>query len=202
MTSREAILQRIRQAVGTPASETEIPRLYNRGGAGGSLEEMFEERLRHYQADVHRAGSSVRESIASILQGRGKTRMVFAREFPKEWMPGGLDAIEDGPLDYKLLDGVDGVVTECALAVALTGTLVLASGPQDGLRASTLIPDYHLCVVRLNRLVETLPEAFARLDPLKTRALTFVSGPSATVDIEMTRVKGVHGPRTLDVLLV
>ena len=100
------------------------------------------------------------------------------------------------------LDGFEGVVTASTVAIAETGTIVLQNVPGQGSRAPTLVPDYHLCVVRAMDVVETVPEAMARLEPTASLATTFVSGPSATADIEMTRIKGVHGPRFLDVILV
>jgi L-lactate dehydrogenase complex protein LldG len=99
-----------------------------------------------------------------------------------------------------VLNAVDGVVTAATVGVAVSGSIVLQHGPAEGRRVLTLLPDYHLCVVEAAQVVETLPEAFARLDPI--RPVTFISGPSATADIEMTRIKGVHGPRFLDVLLI
>jgi L-lactate dehydrogenase complex protein LldG len=109
---------------------------------------------------------------------------------------------EDHGLDAHELDGLDGVLTGCTVAIAETGTLVLADGVTEGRRALTLVPDLHICVVRTDQVVETVPEAFAALRGLERRPLTFVSGPSATSDIELSRVRGVHGPRTLEVIVV
>jgi L-lactate dehydrogenase complex protein LldG len=118
---------------------------------------------------------------------------------PGSWLEG-VEALRDAPpLDPQALDGADGVITTCAVAIAQTGTIVLDGGEGMGRRVLSLVPDYHLCVVRAQRIVGSVPEAIAKLDP--TRALTFVSGPSATVDIEMVRVRGVHGPRRLEVVI-
>ena len=119
---------------------------------------------------------------------------------PPSWRPP--DAVEDHGLSPRELDALDGVLTGCTVAIAETGTLVLAGGPSEGRRALTLVPDLHVCVVRAEQVVETVPEAFDALRGLERRPLTFVSGPSATSDIELERVEGVHGPRTLVVLIV
>jgi L-lactate dehydrogenase complex protein LldG len=119
---------------------------------------------------------------------------------PAAWRPPG--AVEDHGLTPRELDALDGVLTGCTVAIAETGTLVLAAGPAEGRRALTLVPDLHVCVVRPTQVVETVPEAFEALRGLERRPLTFVSGPSATSDIELQRVEGVHGPRTLVVLIL
>ena len=119
---------------------------------------------------------------------------------PAAWRPAG--AVEDDGLTLEKLDELDGVVTGCTVAIAETGTLVLAAGPAEGRRALTLVPDLHVCVVRAEQVVETVAEAFDGLRGSERRPLTFVSGPSATSDIELERVEGVHGPRSLVVLIV
>ena len=121
--------------------------------------------------------------------------------FPAEWSALLPDPVpDDPPLDIAALDALDGVVTTCAVAIAETGTIVLDTGPGQGSRAFTLVPDYHLAVVRTGQIVAAVPDAVAALDP--ARPLTWISGPSATSDIELTRVEGVHGPRTLDIVIV
>ena len=126
---------------------------------------------------------------------------------PVAWLPAssgesGVEFVADEELSAAELDGVDGVMTGATLAIAETGTVVLQNVAGQGRRATTLVPDYHLCVVDTKDVVETVPEAMARLQETAALATTFVSGPSATADIEMTRIKGVHGPRFLDVILI
>jgi len=139
-----------------------------------------------------------------MLTERGKRKLVVPEGLPEalgEALPDGFEFGVDHGLTNADLDGFDGVVTASTVAIAETGTIVLQRVPGQGRRAPTLVPDYHLCVVRTADVVETVPEAMARLEPTASLATTFVSGPSATADIEMTRIKGVHGPRFLDVIL-
>jgi len=117
-------------------------------------------------------------------------------------LPTGFEFVEDTALSSAELDEMQGVVTGCTVAISQTGTLVLQNVPGQGRRAPTLVPDYHLCVVRESDIVETVPQGIARLQRTASLATTFISGPSATADIEMTRIKGVHGPRFLDVILI
>jgi len=141
-------------------------------------------------------------AVASALRGRAARRLVVPPGLPPEWLAAA--AVEplsdDPPLSYADLDRADGVVSGCAVAIALTGTIVLDGGTAQGRRALTLLPDYHLCVVRTDQIVGTVPEALTRLDP--SRPQTWISGPSATSDIELNRVEGVHGPRNLAILIV
>jgi L-lactate dehydrogenase complex protein LldG len=160
--------------------------------------DLLHERLVDYRARVERTGAEgVRATIDAIA---GDSRYGVPTGLPEEWRPTG--AVEETGLGPHELDRLAGVVTGCTVAIAETGTLVLAAGPTEGRRALTLVPDLHVCVVRAEQVVETVPEAFAALRGLERRPLTFVSGPSATSDIELKRVEGVHGPRTLVVVII
>jgi L-lactate dehydrogenase complex protein LldG len=128
--------------------------------------------------------------------------MVIPAGLPAEWLPSGFEFVVDTGLSAVELDGFEGVMTGSTMAIAETGTVVLQNVVGQGRRALTLVPDYHLCVVRVEDVVETVPEAMERLAGTAEVATTFFSGPSATADIEMTRIKGVHGPRFLDVIVV
>jgi L-lactate dehydrogenase complex protein LldG len=214
--ARQEVLRRIRVATGGAAetvSEIDaewraIPRNYVRAATSGreQIVELLEDRLRDYDATVVRvAADQVAAQVAEFLRARGKQRVVVPEGLAEalgEPLPDGFEFVLDNCLSPVELDGMDGVVTASTLAVAQTGTIVLQHVPGQGRRAPTLVPDYHLCIVRIADIVETIPEAMVRLQPMASLATTFISGPSATADIEMTRIKGVHGPRFLDVILV
>ena len=210
--AKAEILRRIRVTTGG-ASEAEVVRAgwsglargYQRVATRGpeAVLELLEDRLRDYDAHVVRAGrGDVAATVATMLGARGKRRMVVPVGIAAEWLPVGFEFVVDEGMAAVDLDAVDGVMTAATLAIAETGTVVLQHVPGQGRRAVTLVPDYHLCVVRVEDVVETVPEAIGRLQATAGLATTFVSGPSATADIEMTRIKGVHGPRFLDVVLV
>lgn len=166
-----------------------------------ALLDLLAERIEDYRATVTRTDwDSVPGHVARLLAGA--SRIVIPADVPPQWV--GAAGVEvrrdDPPLSVAELDGVDAVVSGCAVAIAETGTIVLDAGAEQGRRALTLVPDHHICVVRADQVVRGVPEGVARLDP--RRPLTWISGPSATSDIELSRVEGVHGPRRLDVLLV
>jgi L-lactate dehydrogenase complex protein LldG len=168
---------------------------------GSAVLELLEHRLSDYGAHIlHSTAGYMRETIGKILADRGLKKMLIPEGLPADWLPAEISFTLDDNLSYEKLDGFPGVMTTATCAIAATGTIVLQHGSGQGRRALTLIPDYHLCIVFNDQVVETVPASFARLDP--TRPTTFISGPSATADIEMTRIKGVHGPRFLDVVLV
>ena len=205
MSSREEMLARIRAATADITGLPDVPRRYNPGhrGPGSADEELisrFEERASDYRATVRRCGEDeVAQVIADAVAARGAERIGVPDGFPAEWSALLRGAVGP-PLDVAALDGLDGVVTTVAVAIAETGTIVLDTGPGQGSRAFTLVPDYHLAVVRAGQIVAAVPDAVAALDP--ARPLTWISGPSATSDIELSRVEGVHGPRTLDIVIV
>ncbi len=206
MNARDEILSSIRQAIGTaPDVHDTIPREYIQHGTLDREPRLnlFAERLADYDARVHRsAEGDVAETIALALRDRNKTRMIVPEGFPAAWLPPGFSFLPELGLSYDELDAAEGVVTACTIAIAFTGTIILQNAPGQGRRAISLIPDYHLCIVRAAQVVETVPEAIRFLQATNTLATTTISGPSATADIEMTRVKGVHGPRILEIVLV
>lgn len=205
--ARDVVLARLRGALGDNPAVPTVPRAYRREGtyAAGSPElvDLLVDRLEDYRATVARTGADDREigaAVAEALAAQGVRDAIAAPGVPADWLhgiPG--HRHDDGSATPRQLDRTGAVVTGSAVAVAETGTIVLDGGPLCGRRAITLVPDTHVCVVRVADVVQTVPEGLARLDP--TRPLTFVSGPSATSDIELSRVEGVHGPRTLVVVL-
>ncbi|WP_077799740.1 LUD domain-containing protein [Streptomyces sp. JHA26] len=213
MSSRERVLGRVRRALeDVPRDERPyeeaVTRDYRRVHGRRSVAETVEllaENLADYRAAVHRCADDeeLPVLIARLLARRGSRYVLVPPGLPPEWT----SAADPTPVHDRAastpqeLDRVESVVTGCAVAVAETGTIVLDGSPDQGRRRITLVPDHHICVVRVpDQVVSSVPEALERLDP--TRPLTWISGPSATSDIELDRVEGVHGPRTLEVVLV
>jgi L-lactate dehydrogenase complex protein LldG len=208
MTPREEILARIHTALGPAPPRPPVPREYrqaeDREAGSAALVERFCERTADYAATVLRTGpAGVEASIAEACAERGSRRLATAPAVP--WSPSGVELVPDDPeRDPRDLEAFDAALTGCALAVAETGTIALDGGPLCGRRALTLIPDHHICVVRSDQIVATVPDGVAALAPAARgrRPVTLISGPSATSDIELQRVEGVHGPRLLDVVVV
>lgn len=207
--AREAILGRIRHAVKRDSHGGEsnvFTAQYRQVGALSAEERLalFTERLQEYDAQVIAVeASGVAAAVGEALRGSDvQGEWVVADGFPAEWLGESVAVLPEMQAGVDELNRCAGVVTTCTVGIALTGTLVLQHGAGEGKRRTTLVPDRHLCVVRDSQVVETVPEAFARLANAATRPLTFISGPSATADIEMTRIRGVHGPRQLIVVLV
>jgi len=204
VTPREEVLARIRTALGGDgAPDPEPPPApYRTAGDlhGEPLLDLLAERLAHYRAIVRRTSAAgLGAAIAASLAERGARRVVVPEGLDLPPLPA-VETVTDHGLSPQDLDTLDGVITGASVAIAQTGTIVLDGSPDQGRRAITLVPDYHLCVVRADQVVELVPEAVARLDA--SRPLTWISGPSATSDIELSRVEGVHGPRSLEVILV
>ncbi|HEY7879839.1 MAG TPA: LUD domain-containing protein [Streptosporangiaceae bacterium] len=215
MTARDEVLARIRQAnaaAGVTAAPAGLPggapayRAQGERDLAGRLD-LLADRLADYRATVRRcAPDGLAAEVAAALAERGARRVV---------VPPGLDpallaaadaevTVDGQPeiLGPAALDAMDAVVTGAAVAIAETGTIVLDASPAQGRRAITLVPDYHLCIVGADQVVELVPEGVAQLAATANRPLTWISGPSATSDIELERVEGVHGPRTLVVIVV
>lgn len=203
-SSRDRILARVRKAnAQSTTREPSIQPAYDRVSTESSQDvlTLFEDRLRDYDAGIFSARrEEIAQKIAEILALANRRRIAIPPAVPSEWLAQAIEWLPDHELSFDTLNSVDGVMTAATVGVATSGSIALQHRPAEGRRILTLLPDYHLCVIEAAQVVETLPEAFARLD--STRPVTFFSGPSATADIEMTRVKGVHGPRFLDVLLI
>lgn len=204
--ARAEVLARIRSALGAEPPVPDVVRGHRTRGehppGSGPLLELLQDRLVDYKAGVHLSTvDDLASTIAEVLQRVAPHGQVLVPAgVPQEWT-GGRDVLrDDGTASTQELDAVAAVVTGCAVAVAETGTLILDAGPEQGRRALTLVPDVHVCVVRADQVVQTVPEGVARLDA--RRPQTWISGPSATSDIELQRVEGVHGPRTLEVVVV
>ncbi len=207
---REEILERIARSLGPRTSSATqehepIRRTYRVSGTldTAACLDLLIDRLHDYGAVVYRCTQShLRETIAEAFDCRGKRRIIVPPQMTEASLPGGYEFIRDHDLTYEEIDRSEGVLTACAVAIAMTGTIVLEHSPVNGRRALSLIPDYHLCVVYEAQVVETVSEGITKMDAFRTSPVTTISGPSATSDIEMTRINGVHGPRTLDVILV
>jgi len=211
-SSRQTVLSRVRTSTGSPnpdavaAGYAALPRDYIRRGAmtrEECLERMIE-RLREYDAEVVESGPTQAQLVATItaqLEASGKRMFVAPAGLPAVWLVPGFDWKADNGLTTDEIEAVEGVVTAASWAVADSGTIILHHTPAEGRRVLSLLPDWHLCILKASQVVETLPEYFDRC-PHPPALATYISGPSATADIEMTRIKGVHGPRFLHVILV
>jgi L-lactate dehydrogenase complex protein LldG len=222
--ARADILHRIHDALGE-AEAPDVSRNYRTDDTRtrDEIVTMFAERVAEYRATVHRAtahrvgggagtgaesvgggSASVADTVRCIAEDAGARRIAIPADLPDEWRAGGPELVEDHNLSVLELDQIDGALTGCAVAIAETGTFVLDGGAGQGRRALTLVPDLHICVVREDQVMGLVPEAVSQLEEAVRagRPLTFVSGPSATSDIELDRVEGVHGPRVLHVVLV
>ncbi|MGW2463649.1 LutC/YkgG family protein [Streptomyces sp. NPDC001761] len=212
MSSRERILGRVRRALAdVPADEVPYEEAVSRDylrehgrRTTGETVELLAENLVDYRAVVHRCDAEeLPLLVLRLLAKRGSQEVLVPPGLPPEWMSAADSVrVHDRVADTaRRLDRVDSVVTGCAVAIAETGTIVLDGSPDQGRRRISLVPDHHICVVRVpDQVVSSVPQALERLDP--TRPLTWISGPSATSDIELDRVEGVHGPRTLEVILL
>jgi L-lactate dehydrogenase complex protein LldG len=206
--ARETILARIRSATANGADASDFAAIPHTHRRASSLDaearlHLFVDRLHDYDANVvETTADALPRTIAGVLSSHAQRDVVIADGLPLDLLPDGFAFQSECDASIDDLNRCDGIVTLCTVAIASTGTMVLTHGPGEGARRITLLPDRHLCIVRAEQIVETAPEAFDRLAPFAAHPLTFISGPSATADIEMTRIRGVHGPRFLDVALV
>jgi L-lactate dehydrogenase complex protein LldG len=210
--SRAQVLDRIRSATASVAADAAnlhelhaaIPRGYIRKGelSASAKIALLIERLREYDADVIECRvDELPATVSAMLSASGRHTFAAPSGLPAAWMPSGFEWKIDGGLTHEQIEVLDGVVTGASCAVADSGTIVLHHTPSEGRRVLTLLPDWHLCILHDYEVVETLPAYFARVQH-PPALVTWISGPSATADIEMTRIKGVHGPRHLNVIVV
>ena len=205
-TAKEVMLARIRASIANAPEPPEVPYTIRERDERdqAAIMEDFIERLLDYNAMVtHTDTVGLPQAIMDACSQHTITRLVVPADLPATWIPEGVTVLRDeSPLSLGELDTASGVLTGCALAIAQTGTIILDGRKNQGRRALSLVPDRHLCVVRTEQVVGLVPEAIADLAQRATRPMTLISGPSATSDIELRRVEGVHGPRTLHVFLV
>lgn len=207
--SRDVMLARIRKSLqhahASNQHASEIARKYQRSGTLSADERLhlFVKRLHDYDATVTRTDiAGLPHAIASITALHASKNWIVADSFPADWLPASGNFLQESQANIDDLNQCAGVLTTCTVGIAITGSIVLQHGPGEGKRQTSLLPDRHLCVIQASQVVEAVPEAFDRLAPAATHPLTFISGPSATADIEMTRIRGVHGPRQLDIILL
>ncbi len=211
-TAREAILARIRgqlpdQAVPVDAAYNAIKRTYAQRGSMDheAMIDLLIDRLVDYDSDVIRltADGDVGAAVAELLAKKGESRLIVPPAIDVAWLPAGATILRDAPpLADDAIESSEAVLTACEVAVASTGTIFLRHTLENGRRSITLLPDHHICVVREDQVVETVPESFFRMRGSEAHTITTITGPSATADIEMTRIRGVHGPRRLSVILL
>ncbi len=204
MNGREAVLARIRAALVDRPPAPAVPRDYRVHGVRGAAEviDLFVDRVQDYEATVV-VTNDPQGAAADVFVEAGAHRVGIAADLALALRPRGLDLVEDSLLGSRDLDTLDGALTTCAAGCAETGTIALDGGAGQGRRALSLVPDLHVCIVRAEAIVETVPELITALEPSarEGRPIILVSGPSATSDIELTRVEGVHGPRRLVVIV-
>ncbi|MDE3133049.1 MAG: lactate utilization protein C [Acidobacteriota bacterium] len=208
-SARDEILARVRAAKGTPGpSSRPVARDYRHADERphDELVELFRERVDDYSAEVQRVDSDhLRDAITAAAARHHGRRFVVPSGLPDAWRPAELELIDDSGLSAHDLDQLHGAITGCTVAIAETGTIALTAGGREGRRILSLVPDLHICIVGTHQIVGTVPEAITRLGEItrsEARPITLISGPSATSDIELQRVEGVHGPRRLVVLVL
>ncbi|MFF5615451.1 lactate utilization protein C [Streptomyces albidoflavus] len=205
MNARETVLGRVRDALTlAPKPPAEVPRAYRTGRTlpDANRLDLFVDRLVDYKAEVHTcAADETAATVARVLAARGARHIGVPAGLDRDWLARFDGTVQEDHADIPApgLDQLDGVVTASRVSCAETGTIFLDGAPDQGRRALSLVPDLHVCVVDLSSVAVGVPEALARLTP--HRPTTLISGPSATSDIELERVEGVHGPRTLDVII-
>lgn len=204
MSARDEILTRIRTALSDVPDDEPAAAPAPRVDPEPGDVDRFAERAADYRATVVRvAGGEVATAVAAACERHDARRLLVPAGLPDGYAPETVELLADAgaaPLDRDTVAGADGVLTTCALAIAETGTIILDAGPGQGRRALTLLPDLHICVVPAERVVANVPDAIAQLNGVAA-PVTFISGPSATSDIELNRVEGVHGPRRLEIIV-
>lgn len=210
MTAREHILQQIRSALKVPATDPSVSyslvsRSYRRLGSLDTYArvDLLVDRLADYDSEVLQVQdvSDLPSAIATALSNASEARAVVSPTFPKNWLPDNFQFLEDHNLSIEEIEGLPAVITTCEAAVASTGTILLVHEREQARRVLTLLPNHHICLIHREQVFELLPEALKAIAPHATEPITTISGPSATSDIEMTRIRGVHGPRYLTAIL-